>query len=194
MDLRVCFIGDSYVLGQGDEAAVGWPGRVLAAARAEGADLTAYNLGVRAETGPQIAARLVAEVTPRLSVGDRKAVVIAFGANDISRGVPREDSLAAARRMLAWTAAQGFAAFLLPPPARPHMPEWDAKAAALTEAMAGLGAPFLNLREAVPDWTLWWDEAAVGDGSHPNGGGYSLISDAFSRWQPWRTWLFSTSP
>jgi lysophospholipase L1-like esterase len=193
MDVRVCFAGDSYVLGQGDDSGLGWTGRVLCAARAERVDLTAYNLGVRGETGPEIARRLEAEVAPRLSVGERKAVVIAFGANDTSRDVPIAHSIAAARRMLVWTQGQGFAAFLLPPPPRPHTAEWDEGAAALTAAMgdlaAELGVPFLNLREVVADWTLWWSECAAGDGSHPNGSGYQLIADAFVSWPAWRSWL-----
>ena len=35
-DLRACFFGDSLTLGQGDDSGLGWPGRVFAAARADG--------------------------------------------------------------------------------------------------------------------------------------------------------------
>jgi acyl-CoA thioesterase-1 len=191
-DLRACVLGDSYVLGQGDDAGLGWPGRVLNAARAEGAALTLYNLGIRAETGPQVAGRL-SEVTPRIQAGDRHAVIAAFGANDISRGVPVAETVVAARQIIVWAKANGCDVFILSPPAMLRQPERDAKAAAITDGLAALcaesGTPFLNLREAVSDWSVWWDEAAAGDGSHPNGGGYSLISDAVSAWAPWRAWL-----
>src|SRR3954469_25408428 len=96
-DLRACFLGDSYVTGAGDDSALGWVGRVAAAARGERADLTAYNLGVRYETGPQVAARALAEMRPRLLHGDAFAAMVAFGANDISQGVPLDATLAAAR-------------------------------------------------------------------------------------------------
>lgn len=192
-DLRVCVLGDSYVLGQGDDSGLGWPGRVLRAAREQGADLTLYNLGIRGETGPQVAARTASEVSPRLQTGDRRAVIVVFGANDISRGVPLTDTLAAAEQILGWAKAQGFDAFVLSPPAMPREPLRDAKAAEITKSLSVLcaasGTPFLNLREAVLDWTLWWAEAGASDGSHPNSGGYALISDALSVWTPWRAWL-----
>ena len=69
VDDRVCFLGDSYVAGVGDSAALGWAGRVVAAARAEGHDLTAYNLGVRGETGGDILARAPAETAGGLPTG-----------------------------------------------------------------------------------------------------------------------------
>jgi acyl-CoA thioesterase-1 len=187
-DLRVCILGDSFVLGYGDPTARGWPGRVLERACAEGADLTLYNLGVRRETGPQVAARWP-EVAPRLRLGDRGAVVVAFGSNDIDLAVSPDDTIAALRTILSQAEASGYAAFVLSPPAFPDEPEFDAKAASLTVAMArACGAPFLNLRDAVPDWSSWWEEARGGDGAHPNHA-YSLISDVFAAWKPWRDWL-----
>src|ERR1051325_11043218 len=88
-DLRVCFLGDSFTLGTGDDDGLGWVGRVHAAERGRGIDLTSYNLGVRGQTGAEIAARAAAEVGQRFSGrGDRFAVVISFGSNDIFQGVP----------------------------------------------------------------------------------------------------------
>ena len=66
MAFRVCFIGDSFVLGVGDPDGLGWSGRIAAAARRRGIDITAYNLGVRRETTADIARRWQAEVAPRL--------------------------------------------------------------------------------------------------------------------------------
>ncbi|HUO23736.1 MAG TPA: hypothetical protein VMU59_14580, partial [Caulobacteraceae bacterium] len=60
-DLRVCFLGDSFTQGTGDDAALGWVGRVVAAERGRGHDLTGYNLGVRGQTGADIAERAAAE-------------------------------------------------------------------------------------------------------------------------------------
>ena len=61
-DIRVCFLGDSFTLGTGDDTGLGWPGRVYAAERGRGVNLTAYNLGVRGQTGAQIAERAAGEV------------------------------------------------------------------------------------------------------------------------------------
>src|ERR1700760_4228544 len=83
-DIRVCFLGDSFTLGTGDAAGLGWAGRVLAAERGRGIDLTAYNLGIRGQTGFEIADRAAREVTARIAErGDRRGVVVSFGTNDI---------------------------------------------------------------------------------------------------------------
>ena len=47
LDIRACFLGDSFTFGQGDDTGLGWVGRVLAAERGRGVELTAYNLGIR---------------------------------------------------------------------------------------------------------------------------------------------------
>jgi lysophospholipase L1-like esterase len=192
-DLRAVFLGDSYVAGAGDDSGLGWVGRVTAAARREGADLTAYNLGVRGQTGPQMAWRAVRELKPRLAAGDAHALVLAFGANDISRGVPLKASVAAAGRILGAAARLGAAPFLLSPPVFADDAPKDRAAAAmgleLSDLCARRNVAYLDLRQAVPDWRPWWDQARAGDGAHPNGTGYALISTALSAWPPWRAWL-----
>ena len=192
-DLRACFLGDSYVTGAGDDSALGWVGRVAVAARSEGVDLTPYTLGVRYETGPEVADRALAEMRPRLKHGDRFAAMVAFGANDISQGIPLADTLAAAGTVLEAAAGLDASAFVLSPPVFGMDLEKDAKAAEMTAGLQGLCAaratPFLNLRDAVADWSLWWAEAQAGDGAHPNAAGYALVADAVSAWGPWRAWL-----
>ena len=51
--MRICFFGDSIVNGTGDDDALGWVGRVMAAARGKRLDVTYYNLGVRRDTAPK---------------------------------------------------------------------------------------------------------------------------------------------
>lgn len=189
-DLRAAFLGDSYVAGAGDGAGLGWVGRVTAAARGEGADLTAYNLGVRRENGPEIAARAAAELAPRFRHGDRYAGVIAFGANDISQGLPVAASVAAAQALVAAVRAAGAQAFLLSPPVFLDEPGRDLAAVEMTQAFGAVaGAHFLDLRQVGIGWRLWWDEAAAGDGAHPNGPGYAQLAAAVGAWPAWRRWL-----
>jgi len=104
--LRVCFIGDSITAGTGDERFLGWPGRLALHEHAAGHDVTVYNLGVRADTSENVAARWQAECRARLPAHVNGALVFAFGVNHaaIERGkglrVPIERSVATARRVL----------------------------------------------------------------------------------------------
>jgi lysophospholipase L1-like esterase len=43
--LRICFVGDSITTGTGDDDYLGWPGRLCAAERRRGHDISIYNLG-----------------------------------------------------------------------------------------------------------------------------------------------------
>jgi lysophospholipase L1-like esterase len=191
-DLRVCFLGDSLTFGQGDESGRGWPGRVVLNARAAGVNLTGYNLGVRGDTGAQIAMRAVAEVKARFRSGDRKAVTIFFGANDIGQDLPLSDSAEALRTLLTWADAHHLTVFVLSPPLYAD-PLSDALAASMTAAFARLcaerGVAYLNLRDAGVDWALWWAQAGAGDGIHPGGDAYASLAKVFSEWSAWQAWV-----
>lgn len=191
MDLRACFLGDSYVLGQGDATGLGWPGRLLTGALAQGLDLTVYNLGVRGETAAQVATRGANECRARLRAGDKKAVVLAFGANDVSQGVSPEATMVSLESLIAWSERQRFWTFVVSPP---PMPGAKAEAcAAMTEAMAQVCAKrniaVFDLGAEVADWDGWWAEAQAGDGAHPGAASYERLASAFAAWRPWREWL-----
>jgi len=192
-DLRVCFLGDSFTLGTGDREGLGWAGRVHAGERGRGIDLTAYNLGIRGQTGAEIAARAEREIDERiLGKGDRQAVVISFGTNDIRLERPEWESAAALERILEGAIGRGYAVFVM---GAPHAaePELDAQRVYrnlhLEDAARRLGAPFLNIREMVGDWSHWHRGAMDGDGIHPNAEGYAAVAAVFSAWAPWRQWL-----
>ena len=67
--VRPCFVGDSFINGTGDDTCLGWVGRVCAAMRASGRDLTLYNLGIRRDTSADIAVRWLDETSRRLPQG-----------------------------------------------------------------------------------------------------------------------------
>src|SRR5437773_118332 len=64
--MRICFFGDSFVNGTGDDEGLGWVGRVVARARQDGRDVTGYNLGIRANTSADVAARWAGEARLRI--------------------------------------------------------------------------------------------------------------------------------
>ncbi len=192
-DLRACFVGDSFVAGVGDDSGLGWVGRVVAAARSGGHDLTAYNLGVRRDSSAEVLRRADSELAARLGAGDRRAVVFAFGTNDLVRGVGLDETAANARALIGASREAGRAVFFVLPPVFTTAEKPAAALRGIAGALAGVcaaeGVPVLDLAAVVPDWSVWWAQAAAGDGAHPNAEGYGLIAEAFNGWAPWRDWL-----
>ena len=198
-DLRICFVGDSFVAGAGDETALGWVGRVSAAAWDRGVELTAYNLGVRRDTSADICRRAEAEILARLlgPGGDAHAVIFCFGVNDttLEDGMPRvspEHTLDNARALLGWAMARWPVLMLGPPPAA-HDEEQDARVAALSAALEALceemGIPFLPLHAPLSASSAWRAGVARGDGVHPDSAGYAAMAALIDRWPAWRALL-----
>lgn len=195
-DLRICFVGDSFTQGTGDEAYLGWPGRVCASARGRGHTVTLYNLGIRRETTTDILARWQAEVAPRLVPGVDGRVVFSFGANDATQEdgrwrVDPEQSAANARTMISAARVTYPVLVIGPPPA----PESDKTArhadlaARYAEVCRELDVPFLDILPAIQPVEAWWQEVAAGDGIHPGAGGYAALAGLVEAWPAWRSWL-----
>ena len=90
-DIRLFFLGDSFVNGTGDETMLGWTGRLAAEAAATGAEVTYYNLGIRRNTSADILARWQHECRARFIPGVDNRLVVSFGVNDCiyENGRPR---------------------------------------------------------------------------------------------------------
>ena len=193
MDVRLCFLGDSFTAGVGDPTGAGWVGPVAAAARRAGWELTAYGLGVRRDTSVDVARRFPAEVSWRLRNGDRYGVVVAVGVNDVvledgRRRVARDRSLTALAEVLDAAAARGWAALVVGPPPVSEAGE-SARAADLSAGMAAECAPravpFVDTTGLADD-AVWATEVAAGDAYHPSTRGYAhlaaLVEPVFLRW------------
>jgi acyl-CoA thioesterase I len=191
-DIRVCFAGDSLVAGTGDETALGWVGRVVAAGIASGLDLTGYNLGVRGATSVQVVRRLAIEARPRLTVAEDPRIVLSFGANDtlpsVLLSVP--ETLAALRDAQHRMAPVPL--LLVGPPAVDD-DEQNARLrlldAALGEEAGLLGIPFVSVFAATEESDVWRRPVHEGDGFHPDAAGYALLASVVT--DPILTWLRS---
>lgn len=194
--MRICFFGDSFVNGTGDDSGLGWVGRVVAHARGQGRDVTGYNLGIRRDTSDDIAARWEAEARPRLPTGVEHRLLFSFGANDgIAAGddcrVPFPRAVANATAILQRAAALAPTVVLGPTPV--FNADTDRRgeelARAQSEICRNLAIPFLPVHDFVNGCAPWRAEALAGDGAHPNAGGYAAFADFVLAWSSLRAWI-----
>lgn len=190
-DLRVCFVGDSFVAGVGDPEHRGWVGRLCERSENAGLPLTAYGLGVRRQTSADVLARWHAECSPRLAAGEDRRVVVSFGVNDITveAGSPRveaEASVAALGTLLDGVARAGWSGMVVGPPPIDDAAQ-NRRIAALDRSFAELcasrGTPYATVFDALVDCPVWSREVAEGDGAHPGAAGYQRFADLV--WPVW---------
>jgi len=193
--LRVCFVGDSFVAGVGDETHRGWAGRLIARGIERGYALTGYNLGVRGDTSAMIRQRFEAECAARFPPGDHAVgVVFSFGVNDVIRWgakprVAAEDRIPNLAAILGAAGERNWPVLMIGPPAIAD----DALNAELLELDAQMRAfcrsqmvPYLGVHEDLAGNDLWRREVAADDGAHPRAAGYDLLAGlASGAWDAW---------
>ena len=194
-DIRICFVGDSFVNGTGDETALGWVGRVCALAHTHGFPITSYNLGIRRNTSADILQRWESECFLRLPAGCDNRVVLSCGVNDsmIENGALRvapQHSRANVRAIL--RAASQYKLLMVGPP--PMLEEAEnqrigALSRAFAEEAAALGVPFIELFSALVADAAYKQEVAGNDGAHPRSGGYTKIANIVASSPHW--WFHS---
>lgn len=191
-DHRICFIGDSFVQGACDPECRGWVGRVAAAARADGYDVTAYNLGVRRDTSFDILQRWERETAVRFQFDCAKYLVFSFGANDMKiehgqQRVAKEDSLANFRSIISLAQAQYPVAVIGPVPVGDALQNERILdlCAAYQEETNRLQLPYLPVARTLIDSGIWLQEVAAQDGSHPSAGGYATLAQLILNWPEW---------
>jgi acyl-CoA thioesterase I len=180
------FTGDSFVAGAGDPYGLGWAGRVIAAAWEAELATTAYNLGVRGESMPEVARRFRAEAEPRVIPDADNRLVVAGGANDVSLDpdgsmmASTEDTLAALRSVLDDAQSLGMRAMVIgPSPA--GIADHDQRSRELGERFRQLAeksdARYLAVLDDLLASEVWRSEALANDGFHPGAGGYTHYAE-----------------
>lgn len=181
-DIRICFIGDSLVNGTGDEAALGWAGRLCALAHASDIPVTYYNLGIRRNTSKDILLRWENECTLRLPDSCDGRIVLSCGVNDtaIENGKTRVDSAESCENVRAiLRGAKRYTALMVgPPPVLDD--EQNERIESLSLAFAretkALGVPYIDLFSALCSDDAYKREIARNDGAHPRSEGYSKMA------------------
>jgi lysophospholipase L1-like esterase len=195
-DLRICFIGDSFVNGTGDPACLGWAGRICATAQQQGHEITYYNLGIRRQTSRDIAQRWQTEVSARLPAGCDGRIVFSFGVNDTTLEDGKErvalaESIENARTILQ-SASSLFPTIMVgPPPIQEE--EQNQRIAHLSGQFAlvcaTLAIPYLEIFTPLRHVKEWQEEVASNDGAHPRTAGYSALAELIQTWSAWKTWF-----
>lgn len=181
-DVRICFVGDSFVNGTGDEAALGWAGRLCAAAAGAGVPITYYNLGVRRDTSAGVRSRWRIECTPRLPDGCDGRIVLSCGVNDTSleNDRPRvalEASCAHVRGML--EDGGGYDWLLVgPPPVADdtHNARIERLSTAFSELAGALDVPYIEVFSELVGDPVYRAGVAAYDGAHPRSTGYERMA------------------
>lgn len=197
-DIRICFVGESFVNGTGDSDYLGWTGRVCQTLARRGLTVTHYNLGIRRETSTELALRWQAECDRRLPVGGDNRLVFAFGTNDttLEADQPRvsiSQSLANLRQILG-QAQTRYPVLMIGPAAildTAQTQRIQALSQHYAQVCGDLGVPYLEVAQPLAHSSIWMAEVAAGDGAHPDAAGYAEYARLVESWAAWQSWFAS---
>lgn len=172
--MNCMFFGDSLTLGHCDETGLGWPGRVARELLKTGADLTWYNLGVRADATKDIAERWEAEVRSRSAKGGPLKLVFCFGVADVARDTHRRTMHSSAREMLARALSMADVLVVGPPPVGQvvFLREMQKLSSEISEICQTLGIPYVATIDTLHTSEVYKAALTEGDQWHPTAAGY----------------------
>ncbi len=194
--VRICFLGESFVNGTGDPECLGWTGRICVNAYKKGYEITYYNLGIRRETTAELLSRWSREVSPRLPKEYDGRVVFSFGVNDttIENGKTRvevTDSIINARNILSEAKELYPILMVSPPPVGDE--KQNKRIADLGKQFAvvcdELNVPYLDVFSILEKSDIWIDEVRTNDGAHPKAAGYAEFAQIVENWDAWLNWF-----
>jgi len=198
-EIRICFVGESFVNGTGDPEFLGWTGRVCRDAQRKGYEITHYNLGVRGETSRHLKQRWLQEVSYRLPKECDGRVIFSFGVNDSGwagkqQGIELTESIGNLHIILQ-EAKQLYPVLMVGPPpcGDVNQQERNQIIATLSQEFAlvcaQLEVPYLDVFASLVNSSVWLTEAKTNDGAHPRTAGYAEFAEIVQRWDAWLDWF-----
>jgi len=192
----ICFFGDSLTLGTGDQACLGWAGRICVPPVVRGRALTYYNLGIRKNSSREIRARWQKEAARRALPGYETRLVFAMGTGDSAildgrRNVTPEDTEANAKAILKEATTAHEVLFIGPPPVASG--EHTARNRELNQilgtACANFGIPYFDIFARLVESRTYLAGVAANDGVHPRAEGYAEMAAHITVWPAWQEWV-----
>ncbi len=191
-DVRICYVGDSFVNGTGDPTKLGWAGRLSERSQNNNLDITHYNLGIRRETSGDILKRWEAECNTRLPQVSENKVVFSFGVNDTviengQRRVSLEKSIENTKTILLHASEKYDVIMIGMPPINDdehneRIKELDDK---YQELCNELHIPYLSIFNRLLHDQIWKEEVSLNDGAHPKDKGYEILANFIADWSGW---------
>jgi len=191
-DVRVCYIGDSFVKGIGDPNKLGWAGRLSHMSQNSEREITHYNLGVRGNTSADILARWESEAKVRLPNFSINCIVFSFGVNDtiVENGRARvsiAQSMKNLRNILGVAKVKYNVLMIGPPPIDDERQNNSIKSydGAYATVCNMLGVNYLSIFDKLINDEVWMSEVKNNDHAHPRENGYELLSQYIYDWDGW---------
>ncbi|MFH7030878.1 MAG: GDSL-type esterase/lipase family protein [Heteroscytonema crispum UTEX LB 1556] len=196
LQVKICFVGESFVNGTGDQECLGWTGRICVDANKKGYDITYYNLGVRREGSSELKKRWLREVSYRLPKEYDGRVVFSFGVNDtVSENgktrVSTINTILNTRQILSEAKNLYPVLMVSPPPVADQ--EQNQRIANLSKQFASicksLDVPYLDVFYRLEKSNIWMDEVKSNDSFHPKAAGYQELAEIVLHWDAWLNWF-----
>jgi lysophospholipase L1-like esterase len=191
-DVRVCYIGDSFVKGIGDPNKLGWAGRLSHMSQNSEREITHYNLGVRGNSSADILARWESEAKVRLPNFSINCIVFSFGVNDtiVENGRARvsiAQSMKNLRNILGVAKVKYNVLMIGPPPIDDERQNNSIKSydGAYATVCNMLGVNYLSIFDKLINDEVWMSEVKNNDHAHPRENGYELLSQYIYDWDGW---------
>lgn len=190
-DIRICFLGDSFVNGAYDEAMLGWAGRLCIAATRPDSPITYYNLGVRRNTSRDILLRWEGECALRLPDTCDCRLVLSCGVNDTvieggKRRMSPEESCANIRQVL--HGAMKYKVLMIGPTPiadDDQNKRIQAISLAFSREANALGIPYIDLFSQLVGDDAYRHEVSSNEGLHPRSNGYAKIAGIIRASSSW---------
>ena len=190
-DIRICFFGDSYTNGTGDETSLGWVGRAMSKTSAK-YNTTYYNLGIRGNTSKDISNRWKKEADLRLKDCDAKYLVFSFGTNDTNflngkRVLQLEQTIENTKCIIEEATLYNNLLVIGPPTLcnEDHNDRNSELDKALEKLCREHDVAYISLYQRLDSNEKWLSLIAENDQYHPSSEGYKILSDVITSSAYW---------